>query len=162
MKTMQRLVVALGILCPFGLCHLAVAGERDAGKGNKSDKIDGLLQVAAAYKADRDLSKTEEYLLKVLELDGNNVKAGAELAWVNNEKGQFDKATALALATVAVDNNYGPAWRELGFALLMRKDYVNAAKALKKAIEIDPADKDARGYLDKVQDASLVARRRAA
>jgi tetratricopeptide (TPR) repeat protein len=105
------------------------------------------------FRAARGAMARKEWALarsafaKGLLLDPTNLPALTALAFVENELKDYDGAITVCRFALTVDDNSGDAWRELGYAQLKKKNYLAAAQALMRAIEIKPKDRSAYGYL---------------
>jgi len=86
------------------------------------------------YKANPD-SAILNYL-NAFKLDSTNKVTLYSLAWCNNQKGNYREAIKYGIKALEVDNNYKPAYNELGHAYRQLKAYDECIEQFKKNLAI--------------------------
>jgi Flp pilus assembly protein TadD len=113
-------------------------------------KAEDLYRLGLTFKAKKEWEKAKDSFMRAIRADENHVQAHAELAWVLNETKDYDGAILVSCAALVLDGECGDAWRELGYALWMKKKYEQAASSLVEAIKVNPRDRTAYQHLARV------------
>ncbi len=95
----------------------------------------------------KDLDGARQFFEAAVKVEPGSAAALAQLAWVHNELGEYEKGVAAAQAALKIDPDDADALCELGYAQLRQKLYLRAVNSLRKAIEKDPRAFSAYGYL---------------
>jgi predicted Zn-dependent protease len=132
----------------------ARADSPDAPRADRSvessRKVDKMLGEALRALEGRRLGAAADAFEAVLELEPRNVTALVGLAFVENGRGNHERALSRATRALEADKGNSFALREAGYALWKggkRADRELAAKALALAIDRDPTNWPAYDYL---------------
>lgn len=103
----------------------------------KPSFIDAHLLLGIIYR-DYIRNSTEAivHYTNAFKLDSTNKLTLYSLAWCNNDKGYFREAIKYAIKALEVDNNYRPAYNELGHAYRSLSAYQEGIEQFKKNIAI--------------------------
>ena len=85
------------------------------------------------------LKKSDEaivHYLNALKKDSLNKVILYSLAWCNNDKGNYREALKYGIKALETDNNYRPAYNELGHAYRQLKAYAEGIEQFKKNIAV--------------------------
>jgi tetratricopeptide (TPR) repeat protein len=93
------------------------------------------------------LDQELQELPRTITIDPANADAWAEGAWIFNEMGKFDIAVKAGNKALGIDPNHSNAFREIGYARMKQKKYLDATKALISAIEKNRRNWVAYDYL---------------
>lgn len=125
-------------------CLQLSAGDLSAAQGSAEAALragpeTGLAHEVAALVAlfSGELDRAREHIQRSLEIRPTP-SARASAADIYAASDDLDSALAHALAAVAADPWFGPAWRVLGMVYAAQGAYPAAAKALTRAVELQP------------------------
>jgi tetratricopeptide (TPR) repeat protein len=161
MKGAISSMLATGLLLTIGLAP-AWAGDDDDDPPpsmpipaprpapGESATVNRLIEQAKALRAQKDYAKEITVRTRIATVDGNNVANWTELAWLLNHTGDYQTAIKAAEVAIGLDCRCSDAWRELGYGLLMEKEYEMAGEALLNAIDSNQTNWPAYVYLAEV------------
>jgi tetratricopeptide (TPR) repeat protein len=144
MILMRLRVLAVVLLCLAGVSSAKAAEPLTAEDWVRAGEKAQLL---------RDYDKAKGCFAAALLIDSDHYRANVGMAWIFNEKKDYDKASLFALKAIGVDTKKSAGWRELGYAEYRQGDLDGAEASLVIAITLDPTDKSAERYLKSVRAA---------
>jgi tetratricopeptide (TPR) repeat protein len=101
--------------------------------------VQALIDIALLYKNIKmDVNTALDYYLKAVAIDSSNKEALTLVAWCYNSLKDYDKAISYSVNALAVDNNYKPAYNELGHAFHMSGRFADGIVQFKKNIAESP------------------------
>lgn len=98
------------------------------------------MNLAYLYLLKREPEKSVSSLKEVLRVDPLNADAAYRLAWLLHSLGRFDECIAVAEKLKGSDARSAPLLGVLGDAYLRKGDKAGAVSALKRAVELNPAE----------------------
>jgi tetratricopeptide (TPR) repeat protein len=98
------------------------------------------MNLAFLYLLKREPEKSAASLKEVLRIDPANADAAYRLAWLLHSQGRFDECIAVAEKLKVTGARSAPLLGVLGDAYLKKGDKVGAVSALKRAVELGPAE----------------------
>jgi tetratricopeptide (TPR) repeat protein len=138
MKTLcSRMAVCV---CLLVLAQPGFSAEPSPDGLAQSRKAEAYLRQAREARLKRDWDNAEKYYLKSLDISPDDGQVLTELAWVYNETKRYEEAARLSFDAMQLDEGNAVAWRELGYALLGKKEFDLAEKILTEAIKLAPND----------------------
>ena len=143
----------------LGRIYLRSLGDIQAGQGSQNvlklaieqyeqiikiepDNVDDHLLLGRLYRLNNDLQKAEGEFKTAVKLDANSEEAVTTLAYLYNEEGDTVRAGEV-LSSIPDAGRSAKLYSALGYTYEQQKQYKNAIKAYRKAIELDRDNLDA-------------------
>src|ERR1700693_131544 len=119
-------------------------------------QIGGAHRVLAAfvaglgYRMTRRWSEATDHFLSVLRLSPMNGEAWLELTWCLAEQGRWEECAMAARKSVEIFPNTAASWGNLALALGKLERKGEAKEAIRRAIQLEPADPRNRAIEDQI------------
>lgn len=103
--------------------------------------VGALAALGKVYKDfKQNLDSAHYFYNAAAKLDSTNKEIFYSLAWVHNALKEYDLAIPYAVKALEIDNNYRPAYGELGHAYNASKQYKEAIKQFQKNLAVSVVD----------------------
>lgn len=103
--------------------------------------VGSLIGMGKVYRDAKKILDSALYFYHAAEkIDTRNKEIFYALAWTYNAKQEFDKAIPYGIKTLEIDNNYRPAYGELGYAYRSTKRFAEGAEQFKKNRAVSVVD----------------------
>lgn len=132
----------------FDLAALGIAPvDAPGGRRARTRRVSALLASASRHRAQSELEDAEADYRTVLGMDAENPRATAGMSMVAGARGDDARALVFARRLVQLRNSYPNNWVFLGDAYADAGDTAAARACFERALELDPAHRDARARL---------------
>lgn len=145
------------VLCSSILFGCASSPVRTAGDGVSAslqaiiDKAESLYRQGRQLHWDKRLDEAELAYRRALTQDPDHLETQNAMAALNASRGDLDRAIKLLTALSEKHPEAAHVFGNLGYAYLLKGEYLQSQEALERALSLDPQNEHARNNLQKVR-----------